>query len=53
MGLCLAHSRQSLHDLASRFGVSAERIRQLEQSAMKKAENFKSNFYFLMNEEGA
>lgn len=26
----------TLHDLASEFGVSAERIRQIEASAMKK-----------------
>ncbi|MCC7517089.1 MAG: RNA polymerase sigma factor RpoH [Pseudomonadales bacterium] len=29
-------SKSTLHDLAAEYGVSAERIRQLEQSAMKK-----------------
>jgi len=29
-------NKATLHDLAARFGVSAERIRQLEQSALKK-----------------
>tara|TARA_R100000687_G_scaffold82872_1_gene83641 strand:- start:1497 stop:2327 length:831 start_codon:yes stop_codon:yes gene_type:complete len=29
-------SKQTLHELADRYGVSAERIRQLEQNAMKK-----------------
>ena len=29
-------AKQTLHELADRFGVSAERIRQLEQNAMKK-----------------
>ena len=32
----LAEKKMTLHDLADRFGVSAERIRQLEQNAMKK-----------------
>jgi RNA polymerase sigma-32 factor len=32
----LADSKATLHDLADRYGVSAERIRQLEQAAMKK-----------------
>ena len=32
----LNEDKATLHDLASRFGVSAERIRQLEQSALKK-----------------
>jgi len=32
----LAESKATLHDLAERYGVSAERIRQLEQNAMKK-----------------
>ena len=29
-------AKQTLHDLADRYGVSAERIRQIEQNAMKK-----------------
>lgn len=29
-------SKSTLHDLAAEYGVSAERIRQLEQNAMKK-----------------
>lgn len=32
----LADSKATLHELADRYGVSAERIRQLEQAAMKK-----------------
>lgn len=32
----LAESKATLHDLADRYGVSAERIRQLEANAMKK-----------------
>jgi RNA polymerase sigma-32 factor len=32
----LAESKATLHDLADKYGVSAERIRQLEQNAMKK-----------------
>jgi len=32
----LEESKPTLHELADRFGVSAERIRQLEQNAMKK-----------------
>jgi RNA polymerase sigma-32 factor len=32
----LADSKSTLHDLADHYGVSAERIRQLEQNAMKK-----------------
>ena len=32
----LAEEKSTLHDLASQYSVSAERIRQLEQSAMKK-----------------
>ena len=32
----LSDDKATLHDLADRFGVSAERIRQLEQSALKK-----------------
>jgi RNA polymerase sigma-32 factor len=32
----LAEKKSTLHDLAAQYGVSAERIRQLEQTAMKK-----------------
>ncbi len=32
----LAEKKQTLHELAERFGVSAERIRQIEKNAMKK-----------------
>jgi len=32
----LNESKATLHDLAAKYGVSAERVRQLEQSAMKK-----------------
>jgi len=32
----LAEKKATLHDLADRFGVSAERIRQIEKQAMKK-----------------
>ncbi len=32
----LAENKATLHELADRYGVSAERIRQLEQAAMKK-----------------
>jgi RNA polymerase sigma-32 factor len=32
----LAEEKATLHDLAAQYGVSAERIRQLEQNAMKK-----------------
>ncbi|MAT92533.1 MAG: RNA polymerase sigma factor RpoH [Halioglobus sp.] len=32
----LAESKATLHELADRYGVSAERIRQIEQGAMKK-----------------
>ena len=32
----LAESKATLHELADRYGVSAERIRQLEKAAMKK-----------------
>ena len=32
----LAEPKATLHDLAAKYGVSAERIRQLEQNAMKK-----------------
>jgi RNA polymerase sigma-32 factor len=32
----LSDTKATLHDLADRYGISAERIRQLEQAAMKK-----------------
>jgi RNA polymerase sigma-32 factor len=32
----LSEEKSTLHDLAARYNVSAERIRQLEQNAMKK-----------------
>jgi RNA polymerase sigma-32 factor len=32
----LAEDKSTLHDLAAEYGVSAERIRQIEQNAMKK-----------------
>ncbi|MCG8611932.1 MAG: sigma-70 family RNA polymerase sigma factor, partial [Pseudomonadales bacterium] len=32
----LGESKATLHDLADKYGVSAERIRQLEKNAMKK-----------------
>ena len=32
----LAEKKSTLHELAAKYNVSAERIRQLEQSAMKK-----------------
>jgi RNA polymerase sigma-32 factor len=35
----LIQDKQTLQDLASKYGVSAERIRQLEQNAMKKLKN--------------
>ena len=35
----LAEDKATLHDLAARYNVSAERIRQLEQNAMKKLRN--------------
>ena len=35
----LAEEKATLHELAARYNVSAERIRQLEQSAMKKLRN--------------
>lgn len=28
--------KATLHDLADKYGISAERVRQLEQNAMKK-----------------
>lgn len=35
----LSDKKQTLHDLAARHGVSAERIRQLEKNALKKLKN--------------
>jgi RNA polymerase sigma-32 factor len=32
----LTEKKQTLHELAQQFGVSAERIRQIEKNAMKK-----------------
>ena len=32
----LAEEKATLHELANQYGVSAERIRQLEQAALKK-----------------
>ena len=36
----LSDKKATLHDLAARYSVSAERIRQLEQNAMKKVKAF-------------
>ncbi len=33
-------NKSTLHDLAAKYGISAERIRQLEKNAMKKVRNF-------------
>ncbi len=35
----LRDNKMTLHELASRFGISAERVRQLEQNAIKKLRN--------------
>ncbi|MFT6928009.1 MAG: RNA polymerase sigma-32 factor [Psychromonas sp.] len=35
----LSEPKATLHDLASRYGISAERIRQLEENAMKKLQS--------------
>ena len=32
----LSDNKATLHELAAQYGVSAERIRQIEQAAMKK-----------------
>ena len=32
----LDESKATLHELAAEYGISAERVRQLEQAAMKK-----------------
>lgn len=36
----LSESKSTLHDLADKYGVSAERIRQLEKNAMKKVRTY-------------
>ena len=36
----LADEKLTLHDLAEKYGVSAERVRQLEKNAMKKIRQF-------------
>lgn len=36
----LAEDKSTLHDLAEKYGVSAERVRQLEKNAMKKLRQF-------------
>jgi RNA polymerase sigma-32 factor len=36
----LAEDKLTLHDLAEKYGVSAERVRQLEKNAMKKIRSF-------------
>ena len=35
----LTEDKSTLHELASRYGISAERIRQLENNAIKKLQN--------------
>jgi len=35
----LSEKKSTLHELANRYGVSAERIRQIEKSAMNKLKN--------------
>ncbi len=35
----LSDEKSTLHELAARYGVSAERIRQLEKNALKKLKN--------------
>lgn len=39
----LAEDKLTLHDLAKKYGVSAERIRQLEKNAMKKLRQYIEN----------
>lgn len=39
----LAESKETLHDLATEYGVSAERIRQIESAAIKKLRSALSN----------
>ena len=36
----LAEKKLTLHDLADKYGVSAERVRQLEKNAMKKIRQY-------------
>ena len=36
----LSDSKQTLHDLAEQYGISAERVRQLESNAMKKLKGY-------------
>ncbi|WP_419419293.1 RNA polymerase sigma factor RpoH [Legionella sp. D16C41] len=36
----LAENKSTLHDLAAKYGVSAERVRQLEKNAMKKLKQY-------------
>jgi RNA polymerase sigma-32 factor len=36
----LAEEKLTLHDLADKYGVSAERVRQLEKNAMKKIRQY-------------
>ena len=36
----LADNKATLHDLADKYGVSAERVRQLEKNAMKKIRQY-------------
>ena len=36
----LSDDKSTLHDLAAQYGVSAERIRQLEKNAMKKVKTY-------------
>jgi RNA polymerase sigma-32 factor len=36
----LSEKKSTLHDLAAQYNVSAERIRQLEQNAMKKMKSY-------------
>lgn len=39
----LAEDKATLHDLADKYGVSAERVRQLEKNAMKKLRQYMEN----------
>jgi RNA polymerase sigma-32 factor len=40
----LAEEKLTLHDLAEKYGVSAERVRQLEKNAMKKIRQYMESF---------
>lgn len=40
----LADEKLTLHDLAEKYGVSAERVRQLEKNAMKKIRQYMESF---------